>query len=466
MAAMQTTDPAIAYHPLSFGDPNGRLFWRDGQLFRGIKGKNVSFYRNLINFEPIRSLMNRGVLVPTSEVDFRVADYSLILKHKTYPRITYAYEWAFDALKDAALLTLSIQQELSENGLMLKDAHPWNIVFDGSRPVFVDFCSIVPVNDDVSWPAYEEFCRFFLNPLRLMAAGHGRAARWLLRDEDDGVYNHELSAIFGGVGSSPRNFKAWVEPVRHMAQIYLSTETRRSLKRLIKRTVTQSPSNVLRSARRQIEQLKLPVATSEWSNYYDNFFPPLSPSPDWTQKHHVVNDVLQRIKPCSILDIACNKGWYSELATSLGCEAVAFDRDEICINTLYGDAKRAGLDIHPLVMNVLNPSGGDGLNREWFPPATERLKCEMVFAFALAHHLAFKRRLSFEKIVSAFDSFSSKYLLVEFVPKEDHYVSAWWTEEFEWYTLDNFESALRSKFREVTVYPSYPSPRCLLLCEK
>ncbi len=54
-------------------------------------------------------------------------EYYKTLKPETVPFISYAYEWSFDMLKDAALLTLQLLKEAVGFGLILKDATPYNI---------------------------------------------------------------------------------------------------------------------------------------------------------------------------------------------------------------------------------------------------------------------------------------------------------------------------------------------------
>jgi hypothetical protein len=60
-------------------------------------------------------------------------------------------------LKDAALLTLDLDIELARSGLMLQDAHPFNVLFDGSRSQFVDFTGIVPAGERPLWAVDEQF---------------------------------------------------------------------------------------------------------------------------------------------------------------------------------------------------------------------------------------------------------------------------------------------------------------------
>ena len=102
-------------------------------------------------------------------------------------------------------------------------------------------------------------------------------------------------------------------------------------------------------------------------------------------------------------------------------------------------------------------------------PAADRLSCELVMALAVTHHLVFKLGLNFELIAEAMDAFSERWLIVEFVPADDLYVSEWIQKnpsKADWYNLENFLEGLRQYFQVRCVTESYPTPRQLVLCEK
>jgi molybdenum cofactor biosynthesis enzyme MoaA len=80
--------------------------------------------------------------------------------------------------------------------------------------------------------------------------------------------------------------------------------------------------------------------------------------------------------------------------------------------------------------------------------------------------LVLEHRLNFSQIVEGLDLFSKRWVLVEFIPREDPDVADRWTDRISWYTLDNFIDALKQKFQTVSEMPSHPDPRVLLLCEK
>src|SRR4029079_18055617 len=60
---------------------------------------------------------------------------------------TYPHEWAASMLKDAALLHVQLFLDLGARGLTLKDWHPYNILFEGTTPRFIDFTSIIPIEE-------------------------------------------------------------------------------------------------------------------------------------------------------------------------------------------------------------------------------------------------------------------------------------------------------------------------------
>jgi hypothetical protein len=170
----------IAFHRLSFADTNGRLFWWKEELYRGIGPKRQDLYNRLLEPGVVQNLIKEGLLVDTEVSLLSMNDYPLILKHRVIPFVSYVYEWSSLMLKDAALALIEIEMRLAQEGLTLQDAHPWNILFNGSKPIYVDFCSIVPAQPNTLWPAAGEFYRFFIYPLQLMSHGHSRIARWLL----------------------------------------------------------------------------------------------------------------------------------------------------------------------------------------------------------------------------------------------------------------------------------------------
>jgi hypothetical protein len=463
----------IVFHPLSSADPSGRVFWWEGKLYRAITAERASLYRQLFDEGIVQCLFNKG-LIETELTSLQIDGYKMVLRHRELPFVSYPYEWCAAMLKDAAMTVIDIEMELAQHGLTLQDAHPWNVLFDGFKPFYVDFGSIVPAQTSALWPAYDEFCRFFIYPLYLMSQGYGRIARWLLHDYERGVLKSDLVALTRKSSLGLRA-KDVAMQLLSVAKQRVPRRFRPGLKKglaLVKSkllrpsAVTQSRLDFLQQVRREVEGITIPSLRSEWSDYYDGSFPPFSPSDDWTAKQISVHQVLSDLRPNSVLDIGSNRGWYSQFAAVRGSKVVAFDVDEACVTRLYYDAKKTCLPILPLVMDFRNPSPGYGLCNRWLPPAIERFTCDMVLALALVHHLVFKQHLHFEQIVEGLFAFSKRWLLVEFIPRDDRYVREWWSERYFWYTFDNFVGFLKKRFHDVRILPSFPELRLLLLCEK
>src|SRR5690606_17205378 len=110
---------------------------------------------------------------------------------------------------------------------------------------------------------------------------------------------------------------------------------------------------------------------------------------------------------------------------------IATDKDETCINKLYLDQNARLLDILPLAIDFRNPSPAYGIDLRC-KAAVDRLKSEMVFALAIVHHLVFKQSLDFKTIIDNLSIYTTRWLLVEFIPRDDKYVREWYNETYSW----------------------------------
>jgi SAM-dependent methyltransferase len=239
---------------------------------------------------------------------------------------------------------------------------------------------------------------------------------------------------------------------------------------------------------RRVKRAEVALKGSAYSTYYEEKNEAFStePSPDWNAKQHSVRNTLFERRPQNVLDLGSNTGWFSILAARLGANVVAVDLDEASIDALYATAKRESLSILPLVVNLAEPVADRaafdfpdepslskiGGNAPLYPSPTTRLRCDMVMALAIVHHLVLGQGLSFKSVASVFDSLAKKYLCVEFVAIDDPmitsdraffraYDSA--PNSFSWYSLENFVAALRPHFPSVEVRPSHPGTRTIVV---
>src|SRR5215210_8932896 len=98
----------------SFRDPSGFLFeGQDGQLYRQINRRYQQDFDMLHRSGLYDALAGRGLLIDHVRGDVQpISDEGFcVIRPRRLPFISYPYEWAFTALKDAALLTLDVQLE-------------------------------------------------------------------------------------------------------------------------------------------------------------------------------------------------------------------------------------------------------------------------------------------------------------------------------------------------------------------
>ena len=103
----------VTIRALALADQNGRLFEWQGTLYRGITLKAASLYRRLLREGIIERLVSQSLLIETQKVPLVLEGYGFVVKHRRVPYVSYAYEWSPQMLKDAALLVLDLNLELT-----------------------------------------------------------------------------------------------------------------------------------------------------------------------------------------------------------------------------------------------------------------------------------------------------------------------------------------------------------------
>jgi hypothetical protein len=477
---------SLEFHDLSWTDPVGRLFWRDGNLFRGIRAQWAGFYRELLLKEVIQELVERKLLIDTWIADFSTEEFPLVVQHRVLPVISFPSEWCAGQLKAAALMIIDLEKALRAYNATLIDINPWNILFDGARPLYVDFSSIAPLSHKSEWKGRHEFRQFYLNPLLLFGRGLPRVARRLLCDPWIGITDLDIARMNLGrkaaaLTSRVRSAKKWI--VRNAVPLKLRPALRDSTQALRRSWQTARQFSdmlpTLSALRDQVDRMPVLGPNTQWAGYYVKNFPEFTPSDKWTAKHHAIFEILGKTGPKTLLDIGANRGWYSQLAASRGIRVIAADSDESSVNELYQDANSQRLGIFTISLDIRFPEPAQGPAYKFFPPATERFKSEMVLGLAIVHHLVFTWHLSFDQIVDALDAFSSRWLVVEFVGPADGVVKRLWNHmKFPWYNLENFSASISRRYRIVEQFSSDsggldagcpntgPDDRTMLLCEK
>lgn len=461
---MKLRQDEVIFHERSYADPSGRVFHWNGGLYRAIGHGRVDFFKKLFADGVIQELVQKKYLIDTEPADIELEGYGWVLKHRIIPVESYGFEWCDEMLKAAALSVVDLQAQLFKHRLMLKDPHPWNLLFEGAAPVWVDLGSITELPSDRYIESFEIFHAYFTRPLKMMAAGHERIARLLMRDEFQGVTDHEEKLITSPIRTELSERR---ERLRARFDAVVSLAIPWKLKRLWARlqpsgnvAAKQDVPAFLSSLRREIENINFPRQVTDWSEYDSSGFATFEPSPEWSLKQQSVYQILQKEKPASVTEIGSNRGWYSQLAVRAGARVVSLDNDGPSIAKLFRDASTGNLPILPLLIDFrelnLQPDSGRG----------GRFRSEMVFALALVHHLVFRQSMKFAEIIRLIAEMSGKSLVIEFIGRDDPHIQAWLTDQFDWYSLENFVEALETQFQYVSRLPSNLESRVILFCQK
>ena len=148
-------------------------------------------------------------------------------------------------------------------------------------------------------------------------------------------------------------------------------------------------------------------------------------------------------------DLGANTGVFSRIATAKEIDTIAFDVDPAAVEKNYRQTREnKETKVLPLCLDLTNPSSAIGWANEERLSLIERGPADTVLALALFHHLAISNNLPFSHI-AAFFSQVCRFLIIEFVPKNDSQVQRLLrTREdiFSDYNQDHFEAAFGDHF--------------------
>lgn len=452
-----------AAHPASFRDPSGFIFRRDHTLYRQVNHTYQDHYDRLMSSGLYDALVKAGRLVPHREVQVPPADPERayrIIQPDPVAFISYPYEWCFSQLKDAALLTLTVQKQALKFGLSLKDASAYNVQFVRRKPVLIDTLSFEICPEPKPWVAYRQFCQHFLAALALMAYRDVRLGQ-LLRVHIDGIPLDLASALL------PRRTRLNPSLMTHL-HLHAKSQAHYADKGGEARGRTMSQYAVLGlldSLEGAIRKLTWRPPKTQWGEYYqDTSYTPAA----FEDKRATVGRLLEVASPRTVWDLGGNVGVFSRLAGTRGVPTVCMDSDPVAVERNYLSQEDGSADVLPLLMDLTSPSPGLGWANQERMSLAERGPADTVLALALIHHLAISNNVPFPTI-AAFLAGLCRTLIIEFVPKEDPQVQRLLrTREdiFSDYSQDAFERQFGQSFRVVERAPVRESPRVLYLLEK
>ena len=440
-------------------DDFGRIFFYNEHVYRAINPLNEEYCRQLIKSNFFKDLQDKGFIPKTTISDIQLEGYNLILEHEKLIEIQQ-HEWSFEMFKSSALLVLEINKICNNYGFELKDAHTFNILFRGVKPVWVDIGSISPIKDQSKWIAYDEFLSVFYVPIQFYLQNEIYIVRKLVESNFylmqtapfQQLWDSKLieilknkpffySLFFRNLKLfNTRNFNQNVNKFIHRFNKYYHS----LLKKPAKLFLYEKKMKNIEEIENSIATAELNRINSEWHNYHKinykingNFIVPYRFKRLLELLNIYCNDAT------SAIDLAGNEGFFSNLLlenSKLG-RIILTDYDANAIDNAYQFFVRKNDErISVALLNFM-------FTKELYETSV-RFRSDIVIALAVTHHLFLTQNYSLETILERLKLFSRKYVIVEFMPlglwsihtKEGKQVPNWYNQEW-------FEKSFKRYFK-------------------
>jgi hypothetical protein len=410
--------PQLAFFRGSAFDSAGKLFFHEGRVFRAIYSEEATAEcRKILEAPWLSELFDAGVVKTWIPSDISVDGVKLVLEHERIPFTLHPAECTSHMHWLSAKALIRVASVLSRRGHMLKDAHPWNLMFARGRPKFVDFGSLIGSARVPPW-WLDEFRRYFGVPVWLATRTNKFALEYRRQHEVGfGIALFESALVRATLLRSLMNLE------RHADRPAV----------LFEKIDAWLDSHRPRSAPKEV-----------WASYAQEAgaSDPLSPL---TQKQRFVFDVLASTRPERVLDCAANKGYYAEMAARLGASVAAFDYEEFCVAQCLTIAQTKDLDITPALMDFRRPTPpfGSALS---YGSAYERFQSNVVLALGLCHHICIAQSFPVEMFCDICMEYGSDGVVLEYVDPADVHVAAWKRPAPPDYSLEGFAGYFSKKF--------------------
>jgi len=434
--------------PLSYMDGAGRVYLTSDRVLRAVPPSAAAMVRALMASGLPQELSDAGLMPPSRISDYVLPGSALVIEHPRLPVVSYPYEWSYGMLRDAALLVLEVNAMANARGYELQDCHAYNVVFDGPRPLYVDFGSLVPRPLGArGWPALEEFLGSYDYPLRIWADGSEFIARRLvaasefMSHADYGIYRWPWLR-WGGAKSYQVWRKRWFR-FRSLSRIPESKIRERLPSPLGNLVCTMQRKGWLPaqdagfpSLRRKVLRRRRYGEGGVWSDYQNDTAFAATP------RLRRVIDLVRQAGVASVLELGGNQGRLSAELLRQGVvrQAVCTDAEERAIDRAYTRTRQQGGRLHTAVLDFINP-----MTSPFGESPACRLKADAVLALAVTHHILLTQRVPVDRLLRSVAAFSRAHVFIEFMPR-----GLWDGRRAppvpDWYTLDWFRKTFSQQF--------------------
>lgn len=416
----------------SFRDPNGRVFFDDASIWRLVSPEGTSDLETFLGFPQAKKWQDEGRLIATAAASKPDEDAFAakvgrpdsswkLFRHDRVDFPSYPYEWAPEMLEAAGSLTLDLADALLPINWGLKDGTPFNVLFQGATPVFVDLLSFEKRDpQDPIWTPLNQYVQTFLLPL-LLNKKLGIPLKSIFQSNRDGIEVTEASRYFGAFAKLvPQIFSLVTLPnmLRNKA------ESKSDLYQKSRKVSESQAKFVLghnfRRLRRQLAKVSPdPGRQSKWTSYTDHNRDTIPAY--MSAKQNFVEQTVAELRPKTVLDVGCNTGYFSFFAARSGASVVALDHDPAVVGQVWRDARKEDLNVLPLVVDLSRPSPSMGWRYSETPSFLDRAmgKFDLVMMLAVLHHMIVQERIPLREVVKLAADLTTDAAIIEFVPPAD-----------------------------------------------
>ncbi|MEJ7894637.1 MAG: hypothetical protein WKF94_18550 [Solirubrobacteraceae bacterium] len=410
--------------PGSFRDPDSRVVHGpDGRIFRELSARGAEDFAAFA----ASSLFGDPRVIGTRQAG------EALLEHDRVPFVSYPYEWPFGMLKAAALLQLDLLDAALDQRLSLKDATPYNVQFEGARPVFIDVGSFERLRPDEPWVGYRQFCALFLYPLMLTAYRGVSFQPWL-RGSLEGIEPADAAALLPRRRGVTVNARLLARLERRHRETSARATTSQLARAGFKPEIIRA--NV-RKLRKIIHQLEWDVPRTAWTDYKAD-----------REKLAFVTAAAERVGPALAWDLGANDGTFAKAIAPHAGTVVAMDADHATVEQLYRSLD--GGNVLPLVADLCDLSPARGWKLAERGTLTDRGRPGLTLSLALIHHLVITRNVPMAEVLGWLASLGGTHV-IEFPHRDDPMVQRLISAKRSHdtrpeYDREPFESSLNEQF--------------------
>ncbi|MEW6738021.1 MAG: class I SAM-dependent methyltransferase [Acidobacteriota bacterium] len=471
----------------SFRDPSGCLIKTEKEILRIVSKAGRAELELFLASATAKKYLEMGSVVQTEFLEeaeihsllnkneirnlFDTLDGNTLVKHEKVLFASFPYEWPVEMLHTAATLTLDLAESLISEGLGLKDATPYNILFRGPAAVFVDLLSFEQrAPTDPIWLACAQFERTFLLPL-LMNKYFGLTLTELFIVRRDGIEPEEIYRMAGLLRRLMPPFLTMVS-----LPVWLTAKHNQEQTGIYQQRSLNNPEKarfILESSFKRLRHLLEQLAPksdlkSSWSDYIS--------SNNYSEEHFkakttFVEQAIAELSPGKILDVGCNTGHFSAIAARSGATVVAIDSDPVVVGKAWRRAISEHLDILPLVIDLSRPSPSIGWRNRECASFLERARgaFDAILMLAVVHHLLVSERIPLPEIIDLVSELTTDILIIEYIAPNDSMfrkITRGREHLFEYFTREFFENICAGHFNIVRVQHLNQTERWLYLLRK